>query len=137
MKAWIIAVVISALALANPCAWADSHARKVIITFKSGTPRAICDKTLAKLGGKTLSRIESQDNGVRKFVATVAEIPSDKELDLRRSASNMGSLGYWPEGVQDLTAADQVLNVEEDYRIKWIESSPVSFQNTPFGGSLE
>src|SRR3989338_8464194 len=137
MKSLMPVIAIAMLSLANPSAWAASRTKRVIITYKPGTSQMSCDKTLAKLGGKSLAAVVGEDNGVRKFVATVAEIPSDSELDRRRSASAQ-VLGDWVPGVEDLAASDGVLAVEEDYRIKWIESAPVSFHNMPLpNGSLE
>lgn len=134
----LITATMIALALLSPSAWGSSHSQRVIITFKSGTPAAARDKTLAKLGGSEVASILSNGHSNEEFVALVADVPSKAELDLRRTASVQWSLGHWPAGIKDLTAADSVLNVEVDYRTKWIESSPAAFANMPaLNGSLD
>lgn len=129
MRLTLIAAVLALSGLANPYAAAASQdAKRVIITFKSGTPQAQRHAALRDLKARTLKEIVSNDPR-QEFSAVVADV----ELPQPVAPGNNMALG-----VSDLAAANpDIMTVEEDFRIKWIEST-ASFQATPLpGGSAE
>ena len=116
----LLAVVVL-LASPSPAAAAG---KRVIITFKSKASLAARTKALTAMGAKALSNIASNGNGDNEFVAIVAELgpqaaPSTSRLPNRSGKSNMSL-------IPDVSKED-ILSVEADYKVKWIEAAP-SFQ---------
>src|SRR5579883_3328464 len=128
MKRTLVSAL-AVLALAAQ-AWAGAGARRVIITFKSGTSQAARASALKSLGATELGSIVSNDSS-RAFVAVVAQLPAPQKGLFSKLKTTMG-LASAPQ-------ASDVVSVEEDFRVKWIEDAPASFAQTPFalGASLE
>jgi subtilisin family serine protease len=127
----VLALLIALATLSTPSLWAAN--KRVIITFKAGTSEAARTQALAGLKAQTVASILSNDQD-KKFVAVVADVPGTPKstLSLRAMDTNGG-------GATATAATDpSVVTIEEDYKVKWIEATPASFQTTPFnpGGSL-
>lgn len=128
----VTALALALGALANPTAWASEH-KRVIITFRSATPYEQQLAVLKAMGAQLRGHIASEDKA-KQFVAVVAEVSSPAT-----GGPNAGAAaGNMPLDPLAIAAADpSVVRVEEDIRIKWIESAMPSFQGTAFGGSFK
>ncbi|HVA65959.1 MAG TPA: S8 family peptidase [Elusimicrobiota bacterium] len=111
-------ILSAALALlAGTCvSWAQSAPRKVIVSFKPGTSIFARQQAISAMDATGVGNIESSDQA-RSFIAVVAEKQN----------------GTFPAPLKSLAAASpSILSIEKDYRTKWIESEPISFETTPF-----
>ena len=115
----LAAALVAAAALmswANPNAQAAPDQR-VIITFKQGTSEQARAQALQALGATPVSVMETNGRTDKEFTLVVAN--SSMALDQAPKLADVAS-------------------IEPDFRVKWIESTPESFQATPFniGASL-
>ncbi len=122
----ILALALAAATLAAP-AFAGSGSQRVIVTFKAGTAPGARAQALRQMGARPVASILSSDPN-RAFVAVVAEVPPKQTglIETLRSAM----------GLSQAPAGSSVLNVEPDYRVKWIEEAPAAFTLNR-GGALE
>ena len=128
-----LTVIAAALAFSAVTeAWAASNSKRVLITFKAGTSKARRQKALEALGATSSSAILSNEGSEseKKFVAVVAKIPAGA-APTGAAAGSAPDFSMLSEG-GDRGGANGVVKIEEDFRDKWIESGPVSFQATPF-----
>lgn len=114
MRRTMTALVIAVSALANPSAWAADGSRRVIVTFDAASYAQNGQAVLQGLNAQAVDTISAVGTKTNKdFVAVVADLPA-------AAAAPAGRV------------------VEDDYRVKWIEAAPASFQAAPFqaGASL-
>lgn len=124
----VLALFLALTVLAGASA-AAANTKRVIITFKAGTPAAARAKVLAGLKGTEVSTIESNDPD-KKFIAVVADVPATP-----KAASVFGAFdaGAGSGGSVSAASADpSVATIEEDFKTKWIEAAPASLGETPF-----
>ena len=108
---------------------AQEAAHRVIITFKSGTPAAERQQVLTKLGATSVADIVSNGKSDAEFVAVVAQAPQGASAGaaaFQEKAKSLMALDASPE-------LSDVVKIEDDYKVKWIEAAPASFQAMPFG----
>lgn len=126
MRAFLSALIVAAGVLACPSAWADPGAKRVIISFRAGTSAAAREKALAGLGAKAIKHVVSSDER-RQFVAVVAELPAAGAAGAPARPVSMSLSAAVP------AASSDVLEIEEDYRVKWIEGAePQALGAAPF-----
>lgn len=123
--ATMMAAVAALTFAANPSA-AQPAKKRVIISFKSKTTDAQRAEVLKAVGARQVKSIITAANTDNKFVAVVADVDT-----AQLAAAGLGAAAT-PRAMMQLipdVAKGDVVTIEEDYRIKWIESSP-NFQNT-------
>ncbi|MHB2026172.1 MAG: S8 family serine peptidase [Elusimicrobiota bacterium] len=94
---------------------AEQGPARIIISFKSGTSLLARQDALGAIGAQQVQKIESADEA-KTFIAVVAKCNENSPTPLSSLAGTSSS----------------ILTVENDYRTKWIESDPESFQSLPF-----
>ncbi|MBI3552325.1 MAG: S8 family serine peptidase [Elusimicrobia bacterium] len=104
---------------------ANADAKRVIITFKAGTASAVRAKALEGLKAKEVSTIESTDQE-KLFIAVVAEVQGTAQ-----TAKVLGAFDGTGSGSVSLEDPS-IASVEEDYKVKWIETAPATLGATPF-----
>ncbi|MBI4679521.1 MAG: S8 family peptidase [Elusimicrobia bacterium] len=112
---------------------AEAAMKRYLVGFKAGVSPAARAQKLQALGAKTLETIKTNGATNDEFEAFLVEAPegvSLKKAQPARSSFRMDIFG----ANADLAAGgiDDDMIVEEDFRVKWIESAPASFQATPF-----
>jgi subtilisin family serine protease len=119
LSAWLVALAV----VAGSTAHAADGAKRVIITFKTGTSVEQRQKALSALGATTVSEVLSTDQS-HSFVAVVVTVPAAP------AAPTTPSLPGMPPKAASVMALDQaptlagVEKVEEDYKVRWIEAMP-------------
>ncbi len=120
-------------AWAAPTAPKAAGPKRLIVSFKPGATAAQRAQALKSLGAKTLAVIKSNGTSNDEFEAMLVESsasgPVAKPLapkagfrnDIFGNAASGGSF----------TAAEEMVTVEEDVRVQWIESAAPSFQAAP------
>jgi subtilisin family serine protease len=96
---------------------AANDTQKWIVTFQPKTKRAGRDRALSALSVRASKHIATDGDSEHEFSAAVVELPRGTELT--RPA--------------DLAAAidGDIVSIERDVRVKWIESAGLSFQASP------
>jgi subtilisin len=122
MKKLIAAVFFLA---GSAVSWAGE---RVVIAFKPGTVESRRTQALDKLKARSVASVFSAD-AEKSVVIAVVELPDAPAASKTESASG-------PKSSMELDAASispDIEFVEKDFRVKWIESSPMpSFQAAPF-----
>ncbi len=111
-------VMLAALIVwANPSAQGQTAqpTQRVIITFKQGVTKQARDGALAALGAKPVAEMETNGRTDKEFSFVVAE---------------RGSMA-----LDSAPKLDGIVSIEPDFRVKWIESAPETFQELPFNAS--
>lgn len=115
MIALIAAALLAAPADANP--GVNTGTEKWIVTFSPKTKRAGRDRALAALDVRAAKHIATDGNSDFEFSAAVVELPKGAELSKRADLKD--------------SAAGDIVSIERDVKIKWIEAAPLSFQASP------
>jgi subtilisin family serine protease len=115
------AVAVLTLA-ANPSA--AQSTQRVIISFKSQTTDAQRNEILKAVGAQTVKTIVTAANTDDKFVAVVADVDTAQLPATAPDKTN--AIQSMMQLIPDVSKSD-VVTIEKDFRVKWIESSP-SFQ---------
>ncbi len=123
----VLALWIALIALTAGSSW-SANTKRVIITFKAGTPAAARAKVLSGIKGTAVSTIESNDQE-KKFIAVVADVPATP-----KAAAVFGAFDAGGSAGASVTAQDDpsVASVEEDFTAKWIENAPATLGEAPF-----
>ncbi|MBI5623870.1 MAG: S8 family peptidase [Elusimicrobia bacterium] len=123
IAAALVIVAVSALQ-------AEAAVKRYLVGFDSGVSAMERSQKLAAMGARALETIKTQTNSNQEFEAYLVEGPeglSSKKAQAGRSTFRMDVFG-----ASDVAAGYGGMIVEEDIRVKWIESAPASFQATPF-----
>jgi subtilisin family serine protease len=112
-----LAAWIAAPALGNPLPAPQPGTKRWIVTFKPTVKRDGRDRALAALGLSATAHIATDGNGDadHEFSAAVVDVPAERALT----------------GLAAKSASSDVVSVERDVKVKWIEQAAVSFQATP------
>ena len=130
----LIAIMTMALAADASAAAARTGSERWIVTFKGSVRKAGRDKALDALGLTASKHIATNGDSAQEVSAAVVEMPLGKSLHMALGEAVCKT----PIGCAD--ALKDIVSVEKDQRVKWVESAMVSFQNTPlpsFGSVME
>jgi subtilisin family serine protease len=114
--------------LGSPLLAQSEASKTVIITMRAKSSADTHLKVLQALHSKTYTKISSNGNSDNEFVALVAEVPASV---LAGSAVGAATSKTDIMNLLSAGAADDVIDVEEDFSTKWIEAMP-SFQGLTF-----
>ena len=117
----VLAALVAAPALGNPLPAPQTGMTRWIVTFKPTVKRAGRDADLAALNVKAAGHIATDGNSDNEFSAAVVDLPAGQALSNQVSAS---------------AANSDIVSIEADRRIKWIDQAALSFQATPFGAGV-
>ncbi len=118
----VLAVLVAAPALGNPLPAPQAGMKRWIVTFKPTVKREGRDAALAALNVKATAHIATDGNTDNEFSAAVVDLPNGQRLSKAQVAAS--------------AASSDIVAVEADQRVKWIEQAAVSFQATPFGAGV-
>ncbi len=118
------AALLAAPALANPLPEPQAGTKRWIVTFKPTVKREGRDAALAALHVSAAAHIATDGNSDNEFSAAVVDLPQAQTL-VKPQVSGLAAGG----------AASDIVSIEADQRVKWIEQAQVSFQATPFNGA--
>jgi len=107
-----LAALIAAPALGNPLPAPADGMKRWIVTFAPTAKSAARERALAALSVKAVATIASDGDTDHEFSAAVVDIPAARTLSSAAAKS----------------ASSDVVSVERDVKVKWIEQAAVSFQ---------
>jgi len=121
----VLAVLVAAPAMGNPLPAQPAGTKRWIVTFKPTVKRDGRTKALAALNVTAAAQIASDGNTDNEFSAAVVDLPSSMTLS-KPEVTGLGASN----------ALGDIVSIEADQRVKWIEQAQVSFQATPFGAGF-
>ena len=110
----MLALMTAAL-LAAPAFAQAAQTEKWIVTFQPKVKRAGRDRALATMNVKAAKHIATDGDSDHEFSAAVVELPKGQTLTKPSMAQSSPDM--------------EILSIEKDVKIKWIESAAVSFQS--------
>ena len=122
---FILALVVASPALGGTLPAAKAGQKRWIVTFKSKIKKAGRDKALAALGVKAAAHMGTEGDSENEFSAAVVDLPAGQSLAVTLGRAVCKS----PQ--QCAQALGDIVGVEADQRVKWIEQAQASFQGTP------
>jgi subtilisin family serine protease len=117
----VFAVLVAAPALGNPLPAPQAGTKRWIVTFKPTVKRDGRDAALAALNVKASAHIATDGNSDNEYSAAVVDLPAGQTLSKAQMSASASA------------SASDIVSVEADRRVKWIEQASISFQATPFG----
>ncbi|MBI3565777.1 MAG: S8 family serine peptidase, partial [Elusimicrobia bacterium] len=120
-----LAVLMAAPALGNPLPKVQAGTKRWIVTFKPTVKRSGRDAALAALQVKAAAHIATDGDSDNEYSAAVVDLPAGQTLSKPQLTGLAAGGG----------AASDIVSIEADRRVKWIEQAQVSFQATPFGSA--
>ncbi|HAZ07188.1 MAG TPA: hypothetical protein DCZ01_01400 [Elusimicrobia bacterium] len=120
----IVALFVAAPALGNSTPVIEAGNRRWIVTFKPKVKRAGREKALASLGVKVVKHVATDGDTDNEFSAAVVDLPVGKTLIKPLPVFDALTVGD--------TSEDDIVSIEADQRLNWIEQ--VSFQSSPLPG---
>ena len=118
----VLAICVAAPALGNPLPALKDGQKRWIVVFKPKVKQAGREQALASLGVKAAAHVATDGNSDNEFSAAVVDLPAAKTLSKSMSLYGL-SLGSKSE--------DDIVSIEKDVRVKWIEQAQGSFQGSP------
>lgn len=122
----VLAVLVAAPAMGNPLPAGQAGTKRWIVTFKPSVKRDGRNQALAALNVTAAAHIATDGNTDNEYSAAVVDLPSSMTL-AKPQVTGLGAS----------SALGDIVSIEADQRVKWIEQAQVSFQATPFGGGFE
>jgi len=119
-----LAALLAAPALGNPLPEAPAGTKRWIVTFKPTVKQAGREAALAALNVTASAHIASDGNTDNEYSAAVVDLPAGRTLAKPQLSALAGA-----------AAAGDIVSIEPDQRVKWVEQAAVSFQATPFNGA--
>jgi subtilisin len=116
------------LAASLPAAPEGTH--RWIVTFKATVKREGRDAALKALHVSAAAHIASDGDSDNEFSAAVVDLPPGQTLKEKIGEAACDNPALCS------AALGMISSIEADRRIKWIESTQVSFQATPFGAGV-
>jgi subtilisin family serine protease len=112
-----LAALLAAPALGSPLPAPRPGTKRWIVTFKPTVKREGRERALAAMGLSAAAHIATDGSGdsEHEFSAAVVDVPAERALT----------------GLAAKSASSDVVSVERDVKVKWIEQASVSFQATP------
>ncbi|OGS01624.1 MAG: hypothetical protein A2V88_14395 [Elusimicrobia bacterium RBG_16_66_12] len=117
----VLAVFTAAPAMGSPMPALKAGQKRWIVTFKPKVKKAGRDQALAALGVKAAAHMATDGDSDNEFSASVVDLPAAKTLSKSMSLYGV-SLGS--------KAEDDIVSIEKDVRVKWIEQAQLSFQGS-------
>ena len=127
MKKTIPLAILVALFSAVNISATNTLSHRILINFRAKTSVAKQNEVITSLNAKSINNILGKEND---FIVAVVDVPQDvidvheKSWWFQKPSTNQTVMSIIPED-----AKSEVVNVEEDYRVKWIEQT--SFQTSP------
>ena len=121
----VFAALVASPALANPLPAPQTGMKRWIVTFNPKVKLDGRNAALAALNVKASAHIATDGDSDNEFSAAVVDLPAGQKL--AKPAFSASGLG----------AVSDIVSIEADQRVKWIDQAAISFQATPFGANME
>ncbi|MEK7383588.1 MAG: S8 family peptidase [Elusimicrobiota bacterium] len=115
----VLAIFVAAPAMGSPMPALKNGRQRWIVTFKAKVKQTGREKALASLGVKAVAHVATDGDSANEFSAALVDLPAAKTLS--KSMSLYG-IGFGDK------SEDDIVSIEKDVRVRWIERAQVSFQ---------